>query len=430
MTDDPISRLAERNPVPPEDVESTLSDADRARLLASARSAARESGTGERSAERSGWGRRRIFGLAAAGLAAAFVLIAILGEDGTGPGEEPAFAQGAIAVAEGNPRLLVGAEGWSVDNAGEFEVDEGNTDFVNGDETLRIDWGNPRYYYEPEVPKQGLGAWSPPKDSTCTEEADPGEQIPKDERSGMLVTEAGERIPLRAVDCAIRSRVSETSLLGEQVYVVETEFRNEGEEPTSSFDLQLPPANGVYVDISASGMSAKRFQEVLGSLYSADVDTWLAALPADVVRPVDRPDVVAGMFEGLPIPPEVDTEALEQEAGALDRYQLGAKVSGAVACAWLDQWAEGVKSGDDAAVAEATEAMSGSRDWPILKEMADEGGWSQVVWEYSRDMERNDREALLGTSGTETIDGKTYELGPSYASGLGCDSETRTLREE
>ncbi len=76
------------------------------------------------------------------------------------------------------------------------------------------------------------------------------------------------------------------------------------------------------------------------------------------------------------------------------------------------------------------EAMSGSREWPILKEMADEGGWAQVVWEYSRDMERNDREALLGTSGTETIDGKTYELSPSYATGLGCDSEKRILREE
>ena len=431
MTDDPIKLLAQRNPVSSEEVDSLLDAADRSRLLVEVRSTAqRDELAGERSAEQSGWGRRRIFGLVAVGLAAAFGVVAALSGDGTGPGEDPAFAKEAIAVAEGNPRLLVGAEGWTVDNAGEFEVDEGNTDFVNGDESLRIDWGNPRYYYEPEVPDQGLGVWSHPKDSICTEEADPGEEIPKNERSGMIVTEEGERIPLRSVDCTIRARVTETSLLGEQVRVVETALRNEGEEPNFDFQLQLPPSNGVYVNISGSGMSADRFYDVLGSLYSADVDTWLAALPADVVRPVDRPEVVAGMLEGLPIPPEVDTDALEQEAGALDRYQLGAKVTGAVACAWLDRWADGVKSGDDAAVAEATEAMSDSRDWPILKEMADEGGWAQVVGEYSRDMERNDREALLGTSGTETIDGKTYELSPSYATGLGCDSEKRTLREE
>jgi hypothetical protein len=430
MTADPVTLLASRNPVRPEDVDGLLSEAEKAVHLARARSAAQDDGAGTRIAKGDGWGRWRYFGLAAVGLVVAFVVIAILGSDGTGPGEEPAFAKEAVAVAEGNPRLLVGADGWSVDNAGEFEVDEGNIDFVDGDESLRIDWGNPRYYYEYEIPKQGLGVWSPPKESTCMDEAEEGEKVPKDERDGMIVTEEGERIPLRAVDCTTRSRVSEVSFLDQQVRVVESEQRIDGEPPTSSFELQLPPSKGIYVSISASGMSAERFYEVLATVHPTDVDTWLAALPADVVRPVDRPETVAGMLEGLPVPPEVDVDALEQEAGALDRYQLGAKVSGAVACAWLDRWAEGVRTGDEAAMAKATEAMSGSRDWPILEEMAKEGGYAQVVWEYARDMENDDREALLGSAGTETIDGKTYELGPSYATGLGCDSEKRTLREE
>lgn len=431
MTDDPIDLLAKRNPVRPEDVEATLGEADKARHLARARSTT-DDGASTRSGfgGGAGWGRRKLFGLAAVGLAAAFILIAILGTDGTGPGEEPAFAQAAVEVAEGNPRLLVGADGWTVDNAGEFEVDEGNIDFVNGEESLRIDWGDPRYYYEPEPPKQGIGVWSHPKLQSCMQEAAEGDRIPKDERSGMIVTEEGERIPLRVADCAMRYRVTEVSFLGQPVQVNETEQRIDGEPPTSSFDLQLPPSQGVYVSISASSMSAERFYEVLGSIHPTDVDTWLAALPAEVVRPADRPETVAGMTEGLPIPPEVDVEALEQEAGALDRYQLGAKVSGAVACAWLDRWAEGVKTGDEAAVAEATDAMSGSRDWPILMEMAKQGGWAQVIWEYTRYMQEDDREALLGTAGTETIDDKTYEVGPSYATGLGCDSETRTLRKE
>ncbi|MFN8113641.1 MAG: hypothetical protein U0R51_10640 [Solirubrobacterales bacterium] len=428
MTDDPIDELGRRNPVRPDDIEATLSDADRARLLAVARASDPEATTTPRDASR--WRRRRLFGLAAAGLAIAFTLIVILGGSGTGPVEEPAFAQAAIAVAEGNPRLLVEADGWSVDNAGEFEVDQGNIDFVNGDESLRIDWGDARYYSEPEAPKQGFGVWSRPKETSCSVEADEGESIPKDERSGMIVTEEGERIPLRLADCDTRYRVSEVSFLGQRVLVAENQQLIDGEEPVSSFDLQLPPSKGIFVSINASGMSADRFYDVLGSVQPTDVDTWLAALPDDIVRPVDRPEIVAGMLEGLPVPPEVDTDALEQEAGALDRYQLGAKVSGGVACAWLDRWAEGVRTGDDAVMAEATEAMSSSRDWPILKEMAKEGGYAQVVWEYARDMENDDREALLGSAGTETIDDKTYEVGPSYATGLGCDSEKRTLREE
>ena len=245
-----------------------------------------------------------------------------------------------------------------------------------------------------------------------------------------METEDGERTLLKSVHCENRYRIRMVDFLGQRVPVSEAETTIDGEEPTYGFDLQLPPAGGVFVSINASGMSPERFYEVLATVHSADVDTWLAALPADVVRPLDRPEVVEQLLRGLPIHPDVDVDALKEETGALDRYHLGAEVSGAVACAWLDQWAEGVRTGDRDAIEEATEAMSDSRDWPVLKDMADEGGWSQVIWEYSREMQENDRKALLGSAGTETIDGKTYELGPSYATGIGCDSERRTLREE
>ena len=366
-----------------------------------------------------------------AGLAAAFVLFAVLGSDGTGPGEEQAFAKEAIEVAEGNPRLLVGADGWSVEHAGEFEVDQGNIDFVNGEEKLSIDWGEPRYFYEIEPPKQGLGEWSPPSDRVrCSVPVEEGESPGDYQPAGVIVSEDGERTPLKSVHCETRYRVSEISFLDQRVRVEEAEQKIDGEEPTSSFSLQVPPSGGVSVRISASGMSADRFYEVLDSVYSTDVNTWLAALPPEVVRPVDRPEVVDDMLDGLPLHPDVDVEALKAEAAAADRYGLGVRVTGAVACAWLDQWAEGVRTGDEAAIEEATEAMSDSRDWPILQEMAKEGGWSQVIWEYSRDMREDDRKALLGLAGTETINGKTYELGPGYATGLGCDSEKRVLRKE
>lgn len=46
-------------------------------------------------------------------------------------------------------------------------------------------------------------------------------------------------------------------------------------------------------------------------------------------------------------------------------------------------------------------------------------------------MKADDRKALLGSAGTETgPDGSVYELSPGYATGLGCESETRTLIEK
>lgn len=353
---------------------------------------------------------------------------------GPGRGPSPAFAREAIKVAEGNPRLLVGSEGWAIDYAAEFEVDQGSIDFVNGGESLSINWADPRYYYEENATDAELGQWSESNTKvSCSapiEKGDRGQDGEKVEQVGVIVTEEGERTPLQVVDCETRSRVSELTFLDQRVLVREDEQRIPGEPPTSSFSLQLPPSDGIYVSISGSGMSAERFYDVLSSVYSTDVETWLAALPAEVVRPTDRPQVVEEMLEGLPLHAKVDVEALKGEAGALDRYHLGAKVSGAVACAWLDQWAAAVRSDDTASAAEATEAMSGSREWPILLEMKDQGGWSQVIWEYAAEMAADDRRALLGTAGTETIDDKTYELGPSYATGIGCDSEQRILRKE
>ena len=177
-------------------------------------------------------------------------------------------------------------------------------------------------------------------------------------------------------------------------------------------------------------MTRAGFLEIVGSLHSTDVETWLAALPPEIVRPVDNAATVDRMLEGIPIPDSVDPDQLRSLDLALTRYQLGAKVTGAVGCGWLDQWAAAIRTGDDASAQQAIDAMATSRDWAILREMEDQGGWSQVVWEYAREMANDNRGALLGVAGTETTpDGRVYEISPSYATGLGCDSMRRTLRD-
>lgn len=62
----------------------------------------------------------------------------------------------------------------------------------------------------------------------------------------------------------------------------------------------------------------------------------------------------------------------------VDRYQLGALVTGAVGCAWAEQWATAISLGDSASAAEAAEAMATSHGWAVLDDMKDEGDWPQA----------------------------------------------------
>jgi hypothetical protein len=352
------------------------------------------------------------FGLGAALACAGIAAIALLlGGGSAGPGNRPAFAAGAVEVAETNPRVLVGAPGWTVTRADEFEPDHGSMEFSDGENRLTLDWTRvPADYPVPEF--SGPQAYLP--------ELDQWYRIP-------IACAGGKGV----IDCRVFERNTEISVLGRPAILAEHQTVRPGRSTTNSFTVYPSPEGRTHLTIYANLVSREQLLDVLDSLYRTDVESWLAALPPRVVEPLERPEVVDEMLEGVPIPASVDVDELKNEASAATRYQLGAAVTGAVACGWLDQWAGAVESGDAATAEEAVAAMSTSREWAILEEMNEQGGWSQTVWEYAREMRRDDRQALLGTAGTETLpDGRVYELSPSYATGLGCESEQRTLREE
>jgi hypothetical protein len=64
--------------------------------------------------------------------------------------------------------------------------------------------------------------------------------------------------------------------------------------------------------------------------------------------------------------------------------QLGAAVTGTVACMWIADWNRARMAGDAAMVSRATAAMATAIRWPILREMAREGGWAQVLLGYAQ----------------------------------------------
>ena len=160
--------------------------------------------------------------------------------------------------------------------------------------------------------------------------------------------------------------------------------------------------------------SEDAFRAVLGSLERVSVDDWLDAMPPSVVKPGDRATAVAEMLQGLPLPTGFDQGVLDRiDSGVSDRYQLGARVAGAVACAWIDQWVAADATGDATAKAEAAEAIGTARTWPILLEMEEAGDYPEVIWEYADDINLRDGSGL-------------YENEPmrdgGYREGLGCPS--------
>jgi hypothetical protein len=289
----------------------------------------------------------------------------LLSGGSVGGGDYPEFAAAAVRVAEENPRLLVTAPGWSVVRANEFAPDEGEMTFSDGTDRLDMTWYPARSY----------------------------ESYRRD----------------RAAD----GRTETSTLNGQTVITVDY-----GED---DYATMLPPEGPVWVEIRGRLGSRQAYEDVLDSIRAVDVNTWLSAMPASVVKPEQRAAAVDEMLEGIPIPPGFDVEALADEGLSSDRYQLGAHVTSAIACGWLERWAAATDAGDQDTADASVAAMATSRKWPILQEMANQGGYSEVFWEMARQLQDGELDAH-GVAGTMTINGVTYEEGPPWAVGFGCDS--------
>lgn len=136
----------------------------------------------------------------------------------------------------------------------------------------------------------------------------------------------------------------------------------------------------VYPEVRGSGMDRDAYLALLDALVWVDAATFQASLPGDrFVSDATRDLVVAKMMGDMAVPAGFD----QVRTAELDRYQLGARVSGAVACAWLDQYAAARGAGDAAAAREAEQALAGSRDWAVLHEMDARGDYPEVLWEYA-----------------------------------------------
>jgi hypothetical protein len=128
------------------------------------------------------------------------------------------------------------------------------------------------------------------------------------------------------------------------------------------------------------------FEERLGWLSRVDSQTWLEAMPAKVVKAADHDAAVREMLKGIPVPSSFKPSRIPDEGLTTNRYQVGASVTGIVSCLWFRQWGEARRNGDHRAAAEAEKAMASAKGWPILREMAREGGYPPTVWQLAEGM--------------------------------------------
>ena len=155
------------------------------------------------------------------------------------------------------------------------------------------------------------------------------------------------------------------------------------------------------------------------SLRPVNIDTWLGAMPPNVVRPEARPAAVEQLLRGVPLPPGFDAAAMQGESSVLNHYQLAAKVGNAVGCGWVESWLGATSAGDTARAQEAVDAMASSRHWPLTQVL---GGYPSNITTIAKELEsgRLDRGFDFGVINEN---GTGYQLGPAWAMALDCKSD-------
>jgi hypothetical protein len=365
--EDVLARMRASNPFSAAELRKTIGEAELSgalqRAIAAGESPSQPIAAGDRIAaesavrSRSGHGflsRHRGASLSLGGLACAAVLAALIlltggSLDAVKDGAHPTFAAAAVEVAEANPRLLVTAPGWSIIHARNFEAERGELVYGDGEHPaygpggrqLDLDWRPASYYRE-------------------------------------RLREAGHAC------CHVSAPVTST-LLGQRA----TTFHFAGQRP--NYATVLSPQGNVFAEVVGTLGSKREYEAVLDSLRSVDVDTWLAAMPAEVVRPAARSATIAGMLRGVPVPPGFDASTLRfrgtpaspgsegssllSESALTDRFMLAKSVTGAIACGWVRSWLSATRAGDDSATQEAVDAMATAAHWPVLLQMVREKGF-------------------------------------------------------
>jgi hypothetical protein len=256
------------------------------------------------------------------------------------------------------PRLLVDRPGWSVQRAA-----PGTMTFSDGTTTLRVSWsaGNARQDHEGAV-------------ASMTEQV---ERI-----QALRVTEGSPTERASIIEPLV--------IMGQEAFAT----RLMSPDATDPDDVMFEAAwvlDDFAVDASATIASQEAFVDLVTSLHQVDMDTWLGAMPDDVIQPDGQRQAVDELLADVPLPPGIDLTAFRTDnAGIESRTDVAIELTNAVACGWFDSWVAATDAGDRAGAERAVEAMATSRSWPVVVEGGVDGQFGMLpIWELADAMPTN-----------------------------------------
>jgi hypothetical protein len=336
-----------------------------------------------REGARSGTGARRLrigrrLGLVLTATAVVAAVLALLpGGERTG-GPTPAFAASLVRFANNSPLVLLKAPGWHVVYTDEEPGGYGEMHFVHGSSAAA-------------EPVSSVGNAQPASIQHLAAGVASLTWMPATAR-------------IRRYDAAGREHAPTGLGVDARRYVYEGGSRR-------AFDLSAYFVyRGRELHFRATVASMAIFRAELRALTPVSTTTWLQAMPASVVKTADNGEAVRAMLKGIPLPPGFDAARIHGIRLIHDRYQLGAAVTGDVACMWIGDWFRARRMDDQKAIRRAVAAMATSPHWPVFSWMSKQGAWPQVLISYAHAMPRD-----------RIVEGSAHPLLPADVNdGLGC----------
>jgi hypothetical protein len=312
---------------------------------------------------------RRPLALGAVVAAAVIAILAVSSIAGRDGGPAPAFAAALVRFANSSPLVLLQRPGWHVVYVQQEPGGGGEMHFVRGPADAN---GNPpgRPFSETsELGRVAQVTWGP---------------------ITQFVLSGHQRIPTG---------------LGAPVTRLITEGRSRRWLDITAF---IADGNRT-ISFRATVANIAALRTELMALRKVDTTTWLKAMPASVVKSADAGPAIRQMLQGIPLPPKFDAAKIIGANLTQDRYQLGAAVTGTVACMWIADWKTARAAHNTAVAAHAVAAMATAPHWPVFGWMSQQGAWPQVLISIAQGMSR-------GT----TTKGLTGIPADAAATGLGC----------
>lgn len=303
------------------------------------------------------------------GVMAAFVLgiMTVVTPDRPGRGGQTGWDAELVSIAEASPRYLIADQEWSIASVDEFSGQSGEMMFQNGPGALMENSTPGLYWIEL--------SWSP---------ASEHDELVKDreasaENSGAITI---------ADQAGILFQDTDSAPIGSTIYAL---WLDGGHSLQLRSDV-IPTIEG--------------FTAVANELRSVDVDAWLSAMPASIVKPEERGNEIDEILARLPAPANLDVQALKDIEMVRNDHSFGYEVRNAVVCSWVQQWVDATKVGNDRGAEKAAAALA----WPGWAKSDDHGQWSSFVSDVATAMKTKHP-----VNGNQSV-----PIGVTYQRHLGC----------